>query len=331
MTDIKTNNFTAVAEEKEKLDTSFQSAIDDSVINLVEAKGTGSLTINKQRAVDDFFSSMYASMGILDNPEKQDLLKNYIPVITVTTDEGYYLYYSDEYKANDNYTYISKRWSEKMPYYYEDDDFIYGFTLTDIVTLYDKKGLLDPTKGEQVLTLDYHDIKNSEDYSSFRTQRPNSFLLNDEQYYLNRKYSIISCIENTMTYYCNRHNSIAKQYGITYNFAMPVVDNSEWIRSIDNPGMIVIFQGYPFGQGVKGTYNRFAITGARIKKNSVYYLEQKDWYYIYHKQDCPELEREGIIFSTEPYYTISDCVEKGAYACRECIKNGVYAPTYDVK
>lgn len=329
--DVKINNFIAVVEEKENLDNCFHNAIDDAVVHLVEVEGTTGLKDNRERAVEDFFLSMYASLNIVNNLQKQALIKNYIPVITVTTEDGYYLYYSDEYKGSDNYTYISKRCSEKMPYYYEDDDFIYGFTLTDIITLYDKNGLLDSTKVQQIFTLDYHDIKNSEAYATFRSQKPNSFLLDDEQYNLTRKNSIISCIEKSMNYYCNRHNSIARQYGITYNFAMPVIDNSEWIRSIDNPGMIVVFQGYPFGKGLNETYNRFAVAGARIKKNTVYYLEQKDWYYIYHKKGCPELKKEGIIFSTEPYYTVLDCVDKGAYACRECIDNGVYAPEYDVK
>ena len=144
------------------------------------------------------------------------------------------------------------------------------------LVLYDKNGLLDITKEQTVFTLDYQDLKTNEGYINFRSKRPNSFLLNDEDFYLIRKGSVISCIEDSMSYYCNRHNSIAQQFGITYNFAMPVVDNSEWTRSIDNPCIIVMFQGYPFGSGINDTYNRFVIAGARIKKNSVYYLEQKE-------------------------------------------------------
>lgn len=331
MADVKTNNFVAVAEEKENLDSSFQVAVDDAAISLVETECTSGLMVNRERAVNDFFLSMFAAMNILDNPEKQELIKNYVPVITVTTDEGYYLYYSDEYKGSNSKTYIDKRWTERMPYYYEDKDFIYSFTLTDIITLYDKNGILDKTKEQTIITLDYHDLINSENYLTFRTQRPNSFLLNDESFHLIRKGSIISCIEESMAYYCNRHNYIAQQFGITYDFAMPVVDNSEWTRSIDNPGIIVMFQGYPYGYGVNGTYNRFAVAGARIKKNTVYYLEQKDWYYIYHNVGCPELKKEGIIFLTDPYYTILDCVEKGAYACKVCSKNGVYPPEYNYR
>lgn len=326
--DVKTKNFTAVAEEKESLDKSFNRAIDDAVAHLVETDGITNLKVNRERAVTDFFASMYAAMDTTDKPDKQELLKNYVPVITVTCDDGYYLYYSEEYKGSDNYTYFSKRWSEKLPYYYEDEDFIYGFTLTNILSLYDKNGLLDATKEKKLYILDYHELATSENYSHFRVQRPNSFLLNDESFYLTRKNSVITGIENSMAYYCNKHNLIAQQLGITYNFAMPIVDNSEWTRSIDDPCIIIMFQGYPFKNGIEDTYNRFAIAGARIKKSTVYYLEQKEWYYLYHKNDCVEFKKDGIFFLEEPYYTVFDCAKKGAYACPICNETGVYAPDY---
>lgn len=329
VSDVKANSFVAVAEEKENLDHGFNNAIDDAAIHLVETEGMKDLTVNKDRAVKDFFSSMFSSLGILDVPDKQETIKNYVPVITVTCEDGYYLYYGDEYKKSDGYTYLSKRWSEKFPFYFEDEDFIYRFTLTDNLTIYDKNGLLDTTKEQIIFYLDYHDLKTNEAYANFQNNRPNSFLLKEESFYLTRKGCIIKSIEDSMTYYCNQYNEIASQYGITYNFAMPATDDSEWTRSIDDPCMIVLFQGYPYGSGVDNTYNRFVIAGARIKKSEVYYLEQKGWYFVYHKDGCMELEKEdGILFLDEPYYTIEDCVKKGAYACPYCVENGVHAPNY---
>lgn len=327
ITDYKINCYTVVAEEKEKLDLSFTCAIDDAVINLVEADGVSGLKINKERTVNDFYLSLFASLGIMDNAEKQERIRNYIPVMAVTCEDGYYIYYSDEYKGTDHYTNISKRWSEKMPYYYEDNNFIYRFTLTDILTIYDKHRLLDPSGEQTVFVLDYHDLKDDGMYLNFRINCPDSFLLKEEAFYLTRKECMIAKIEENLAYYCNHHNNIAKQYGITYNFSMPVADSSEWMRTIDNPSMIVMFQGYPFCNGVD-TYNRFTVAGARIKKNKVYYLEQKDWYYLYHKADCPKLKQTGLIFLDEPYYTVLDCVNKGAYACSACCPEGVHVPDY---
>lgn len=330
ITDIKTNNYIAVASEKEQLDQSFSKAIDDATAKISNVDNLNDdLTINKENALDQFYLSLYAALGIPDDPIKQEDINNYMPVVAVTCKDGFYVYIGDQIKNNDNYTYIHKRWSEKLPFYYEDDDFIYGFTLSDTLTLYDKNVLLDISKEQRVFTLDYHELSSSDEYANFRLKRPDSVLLNDEKFYLLRKNRIINCIENTLSFYCNKYNLIAQQYGISYNFSMPVTDKTEWLRSIDNPCLIVVFQGYPYGNGINDTYNRFAIAGSQIKKDTVYYIEQKNWYFIYHKANCPELKKDGILLLTEPYYTILDCVKKGAYACPQCSPDtGVYAPDY---
>lgn len=330
ISDVKTNNYKATAQEKIKLDQYFGNAIDDAAVSLIDSD-QDDLVINKQKAVDAFYYSIYAAMDITDNLDKQELLINYTPVIAVTCEDGYYLYFSDRFKDSNNETCINKRWSEKIPYSYEDNDFIYRFTLGDTLTLYDKNKLLDTT-GEQVLfTLDYHDLSESEDYEYFRSERPDSFLLNDDKFNQVRKGCIIKDLETSLSYGCNKHNEIAKQYGITYNFAIPVIDNSEWVRSIDEPCIIVIFQGYPFGNGLD-TYNRYAIAGADVSKTQTYYIERKGWYYLYHTADCPELKKEGIELLEEAFHSILDCAEAGAYACTKCSgKTGVCAPDYAVK
>ncbi len=327
--DIKVDSCAAVFAEKEKLDHSFSRAIDDAAVHLAETDGINGLKVNKERAVNDFFFSLFASLGIMDSPDKQELIRNYVPVIAVTCEDGYYLYYSGEYRSQDNTVCLSKQWSEKHPYYYEDKDFIYGFTLTDVLTIYDKNNLLDPSGEQSVFTLDYHELKDSDRYADFRLIRPDSFLFNEEAFYLIRKGCIVTEIEKSMAYFCNVYNGIAWQYGITYNFSIPVADNSEWTRSIDNPSILVTFQGYPLESSTTGTYNRFAIAGARIRKKEVYYLEQKEWYYLYHKADCAELKKGGILFLEEPYDTVLECAEKGAYACPICSSTGVCVPDYE--
>lgn len=326
ISDIKTSNYVAASENREKIDKNFSKAIGNAADNLVQVDGIDSLKINKDRAVRRFFQSLYASMNVLDDKDMQKKLQNYVPVIAETCEDGYYIYYSDEYKKSNGYTYVGKRWSEKMPFYYEDDDFVYSFTLSDQLTIYDKNGLLDPSKEQTVFTLDYHELADSDEYAHFRAKRPDSFLLNDDRFYLVRKKCIIDCLEKSMSYYCNQHNNIAKQYGITYKFAMPVTNASQWSRSIDNTSFIVLFQGYPLKNGLDTTYNRFVIAGSEIKKDIVYYLEQKDWYYLYHKAGCPELKKDGIVMLDTPYYLVYDCVKQGAYACPYCCPAGLHAP-----
>jgi hypothetical protein len=132
-----------------------------------------------------------------------------------------------------------------------------------------------------------------------------------------------------MAYYTSHHNHIAKQYGITYNFSLPVIREDEWAPYLDDVSMFVVFQGYPYGDKLGEVYNRIASSGAKISKNRLFYLEQIGWYYVYHRDNCPELENGGMILFDEPQYELETCVKKGAYACPVCNDmSGINAPDY---
>jgi hypothetical protein len=255
-------------------------------------------------------------------------LNLYVPVITITEEDGFCVFYSDQYTGSDGYTYVTKRWSEKLPYYYEDNDFIYSFTLGDIVTLYDKNNILGGNSDQTVYTLDYHDIQTDSSFTSFRTLRSDSMLLYDTVFEEIRKSTIISCLEESMTYYTSQHNLIAGNYGITYNFSLPVMSDDEWASGIDDVSMFVVFQGYPYGNLIGESYNKVASAGAKVSKSNMYYIEQKGWYLIYHKETCSELLKDGVILQDEPYYDSLDCVKQGCYACPVCCPREINAPDY---
>ena len=328
ITDIKTNDLKAVAGNKSQIDRYLDVAIDDGVTRLVQVDSNDNVTISLDAAAKSFFLSLYSSFGILSDSDMQEKLNAYIPVMAVTTEDGYYVFYSGGFTRPDGYTYVAKTWTEKMPYYYEDGDFIYGFTLGDTINLYDKNNLLGGSGSEKTYRMDYRDIQTEDCYASFRTARPDSFLLDDKAFVLIRKGSIINCIEDTLAYYTSHHNRIAARYGITYNFSLPEISDDEWAPYLDDVSLFVVFQGYPYGNESGETYNRFSSAGAKVSKSKEYYLEQKGWYYIYHKSTCTELDGGGITFTDNPYHSVESCVEAGAYACPVCIKNGAYAPEY---
>lgn len=318
ITDIKTNHLNAVIKNKEQISKNLDTALDDGIASLVSVEGNNTIIVNKDKAMQSFFLSLHSSFGVLTNKEKRDEINLYIPVIVITEENGLYVFYSDEYQEADGFTYVSKRWSEKFPYSYEDEDFIYGFTLGDVITIHDKNGILDQYDHRPILEINYRDIKKDNLYENFRTLRPNSFLLDENAFEEIRKTTIIQCIETTMSYYTSHHNKIAAKYGITYNFNLPTISDNQWAPYIDDISMFVVFQGYPYGSEIGETYNRFLSTGAKLSKNKYYFLEQKDWYFIYHSSDCNELKKEGLIIKSEPYYTIQDCTKEGAYPCKVC-------------
>ncbi len=326
--EIKTDHLKAAIQDKKQIDRNLKTAVDDGVAAFLRVDDSNRVIIDKDDAINSFFISLVASFGVLDDQEAKEKLKIYVPVVVATIDDGYYIFFSGTYKGNDGKTYVKKQWSEKFPYYYEDDDFVYRFTLGDMVTIYDKHGLLDPTGEQKAFTADFHDIQTDENYQSLRTARPNNFLLNDETYNDLKNGRMESLIQDTMAYYTSRHNQIAAQYGITYNFALPATEKGSWENYLSRNSLFVVFQGYPFGEGSGEIYNRIASSGSKISKNDVFYLEQKGWYYIYHRSSCSLLKGAGLFFLDEPYYTVESCVKEGAYACPECCANGVYAPDY---
>lgn len=306
----------SITEHLEEMDRYFQSAIDDGAGKLVTSENEN-LVVHKEKSAEAFLMSIYSSMGILDSPDKQELLREYLPIFAVTEESGFYVLYSDEYKDATGKKSFSKRWSEKIPYVYEDDDFVYNFTLEDNVILYDKNDLLNTTSEMKVISIDYHEMITSEKYENFRNIRPNNFMLNEESYELRKRETIIGLLEKNINYYVNQHNIIAQQYGVLYEFAMPVIDESEWVRSIIGPSIIVFFQGYPY-EGTEETYNRFCVAGAQISKNTAYYVEDLGTYCIYHKYGCNHILDETKVTT---YYSKKESAQAGAYACSICFPN----------
>ncbi len=72
---------------EEKLDEAAEAAAGE-----LAAYSTGTGEITERRAVDAFFYSMYASLGIIDMPQAINDLKKYVPVFMIGLKDGYYLY-----------------------------------------------------------------------------------------------------------------------------------------------------------------------------------------------------------------------------------------------
>ena len=321
-TDISIGKLKEIENEKENITLSLSSASSDAVNYLSKTGSYGGGSINKEEVLSKFFASLYSSMGVISDKAIQTELEIYIPVILLCDTDGYYVYYYDEYKATDGNTYIERTWTEKMPYAYEDDNFIYRFTLTDMVYIYDKNNILNIE--ESILRTEYQEFQNNPAYMDFRTNYSDSILLNDEGYNLVRKESIISKLEEVMAYYTSRHNMIASRQGITYTFSFPTGRQDEWAEYVDDVNIIVVFQGYPYGPDRNYTYNKIASSAANIIKRPKFLVEEKSWYLLAHKEGCNKITESSIMLD-DKFDTIEECARLGAYSC-ECIEHGARVP-----
>lgn len=294
--DIRMNNLTAVSNRRIEYDKELDSAIEDGVMNLVEVDSKRNLVLNKDVAVNQFYESLFSNFGVIGNGQAENKLKEYIPVILITDTDGFYINYSDTYVLNGE-TLLGQKWTEKMPYAYQDGNLIYSFTLGTYVTLYNKST-------NAIYEGEYKDLA---------AQFPETIMTNDETFDIIRRNTIIGAIEQSMNYYINLYNKIASQYGITYQFWLPQIDKTDWYRTIDDISMLVVFQGYPYTPASMDTYNRYALGGARITKSKIYYITEENGLKYYHKAECPHVNVSGIA-----YYTKEECALEGAYPCLEC-------------
>lgn len=296
--DSRTDHLTVIGEKSIMYNQAIDNSVDDGVMDLVEVDSKRNIVLNKEKAVEQFFVSLYANFGITADEVMQRKLREHIPIILVTDFDGFYIYYMESYKTVDNVI-LSSRWSEKYPYTYEDYNFVYKFTFGDTVTLYDRAA-------EEIIYGNYKEL--GEKYTE-------SVMAKEDTFDKIRRTAIIQELEKQMNYYINRYNTISYQFGITYQFWLPNIDKADWYRTIDDISIFVIFQNYPYYTGSLDTYNRYSFGGARITKSTKYYILEVEGIRYYHKDNCAYIGRNK---PDTAYFTKEESAGKGAFPCTVC-------------
>lgn len=295
--DIKERNLQLIIYENTKMNRILDTAIEDATSALVDQISSDSWVLNKEKAVETFFNTLYINLNIINDPVKQQQIQSYIPFILVMDTDGYYTYTLETYRGIDGLTYFQQVWSEKQYFVHGDERYVYGFTLTNKVTLYvkDSKQFFEGDKDE--LAMIYPDS-----------------ILGDSDFDQIRRQCITDTLVSTMKNAINRHNNIAHQMGIFYDFYLPSDDGSAYLNAFNDVGMISFFQGMPIGH-TGAYYNHYAFGGAQIiKKSPLYVQKETDGEILYyHREGCPGLVQK------DNYFTDSkECAKKGAFPCNIC-------------
>ena len=80
----------------------------------------------------------------------------------------------------------------------------------------------------------------------------------------------VSELTDKMGYFINRHNKIAANSGLNYQFSMPVIEDATWSSTLEGTSIFAVFQADPYDDGLGNLYNRIAFGGAKIVKSSLY-------------------------------------------------------------
>ena len=289
--DVKEKVLVALTNQKIQIDNQLDNAVDDAMSVLVEFDSKNNTKINHKKSVDMFYKSLEANFGVLDDKTKRELLKVYVPVILITTNDGFYI----NYNRLDNGVLVNT-WTEKFPYIKKEDK-VYRFYA-----------------GEERENISIVENKTTQKgkWDELGLEYPERMRKDFDQY---RRDVIIDCITEKMQYYMDQNNYIAKNYGIAYTFRLPNIEKDDWKRTIDDISFMVLFQGYQYGTYSTMRYNRYTVAGARTHKEDMYYIQydQSSGRNLYHRYNC-----DKVTDFSQGFFTKRQCAVEGAFACPHC-------------
>lgn len=298
VTYLKSGDMKASSIRNIELNRIIDTAIEDGTSALVEMSTNNKIIINKEKAVQTFFNSLYINFDVLGNSVLQRKINGYVPAIVIIDYDGYYVLSQDSYTKSDGYKEIKHVWKPKKMFSYTSGDYVFSFTLDNYVTVYD-------SIKKQFFQGDYHDLK---------SEVSSNIIQDDSLFEQVRRRIIVENIKNDLNYYINKHNEIAVKYGITYHFSLPTIKNEDWYKTISDIGMLVFFQGLQVNTSGE-RFNTFALGGARIIQAQKYYVDTDPVTGIkrYHKEDCPLLTSKDTVF-----YSRKESAKNGYLPCKVC-------------
>lgn len=269
--DQKIDTVVAITKLQMQYNNAIDNAVADALIQIVDQDSLASTSIDFANVTDSFLRYLAWNLGLEAESHKGRTLSNYVPVIAYIVQDGLYLAYQrlDEGEKSVGYNNgvekqvdgQSKFWnvgewnksiaiSDRIPFEQRTDIYMIQYTLTDYVKV-----------------INIQTNKKMEGYYGDLIKLfPEIFPSTKEEFDKERRLTIINCLTKAMNEYIEQHNKIANHYGITYQFSLPYIDMEEWYRTVDDISMLVLFQGYPYGNDTLGYYNRMALGGGRIRK-----------------------------------------------------------------
>ncbi|KGA83786.1 hypothetical protein KQ41_07045 [Lysinibacillus fusiformis] len=251
--------------------------------------------VNKEESYNAFVRTLNRNFEIHDKIS-EDVIAQHIPLFAILEYDGLSINKFQVYKKS-GLTYSKRIWMPKIPFTYTDaSGNIFRFTLDDYIQVYDQ----------------YND-EWFEGFVDEVAKEANVLLLKDKKKLeIIRKRTIVETLQSHFAEVIAEHNKFAMKQGITYTFALPVIDDETWYNSIDDIGIYTFFQGYPYFK-IDKMYNHYAFVGARIKKNERIIGSTQDGRKIFYEENCNFSYPKEEVFSTKAE------AAKAGYSEKSCL------------
>lgn len=293
-----------VTEERARLEDAFLNASDTAAEELalgmdVDFESTLSNTSEK------FFEALIAELGLYNDEDGANEANLYVPVLAVTVEDGFYLCVLERVTESGE-TLLKRRWTECLPYAYEDAQYIYRFTTGEDVTI-------------------LHKATKTQYRTSYSKVAANSTLMaqfasghvfdSEDNFIMYRQAAIVASIEKQINIALNKQAYLAGDLGTNIMYACPSFID---VIPEDAAGMfIALYQGLP--SKAKASYTYSGVKSASfIKEKTYFYVAEPvgtDYWRLAHKEGCVHLT------GTEIEHIDRDMAIRvyGAYGCPDCI------------
>jgi len=296
ITNIKKSNTRYLMDKNIQLDKILGSAVSDGAAKLYERGDSSRIVLNKENAIETFYFSLKNNLKYTTDEYQMKLLKTYTPAIIILEHDGCCLCSFEVNTDNNGEKHQAQIIRPKKYYMYETPDFICNFTISDTIIIYNKK------TGERI-------EGKREDLIQESMPR---FLESKIEFEALRYRVMTKVVETEMLKGINKHNLMAKNNSISYEFYLPTIDDEDWERTIESIGMIAFFQGMPLNIG-DSVYNGYALAGAQIFKQEGYYLDYEKGLSYYHRAGCTKLKNQELRYANP-----EECAKEGAFPCDIC-------------
>ncbi|MGM0379629.1 MAG: hypothetical protein ACQEQE_07770 [Bacillota bacterium] len=256
---------------------------------------------SKDKVTNKFFESFYINLNIDEKNRLKSEINNYFPVIAIIKNDGFYIKTKKVVNDPNGFKKMINYWTPKFLFTYTKDDIYYKFFIDDNLIV----------------------KKNNKIYKGLISTLEKDLNILDKEKLINKKREVINKkIQKKLNFYLNEYNKTGNYLGLNYNFYLPKNKKTNWINSIKEESLIIIFQGMKIGNSNK-RYNLLNFSGASISKNKNYIvkIDKSTNEKVYHRYDCNNLSKKENEFEYEIYYSKYNCAKNGAKPCTKCILN----------
>lgn len=252
----------------------------------------------REESLDAFYNSFARNLGDIEADSRMTY-QTFMPVILMLDEDGFYI--NAEIESSDHlYDHLTSSiytWTKTYGTYNV------RFYLSDYVKVLN-------TVTKEVFSGYYPDV-----YEQMSYPYPLDFMKEKETFYEEKNLAIVDSVDQKLNFYINQTDRYRNEYGASYNFEIPRLENAIWENTIRHPIMVAFFQG--FQSRIEDTYiNNYSLSGTDIHDANICYVIKDGSEEYYHKENCSKInfETDEVIDSGSAKYLAS----KGYEPCPSC-------------